>query len=142
MTDVSYISIYLFQVIAFAAALAALKCGMGMLFSGIANLLSRFKIVGRVLFHFADAIFVIAFLTGYLLFAYVIRDGIVRGFDLILIVLFYSCCKLIFTYVFRFVGDILRQIIEALVIKPSRFLHNLLDLAVTRIIRKESSNYK
>lgn len=147
MTAAVYTHAYLLEIMAFGAILAILKCGLGMLFSYISSLLTRLtrlkiKLPDKAAFHFTDAVFVLAFSIGYLLLNYINRDGAVRIIDILLIFVFYLIWKYIFGYIFNFLDNILRQIASMVIVKPVSFLHNLLTLVITRIIRAQKSDYK
>ena len=144
MTASQYTIEYLFKLAAFGAILAILKCGLSMLISYTGLFLSKLKIkaLGKVLFHVADVLLVIVFLIGYLLLSYANRDGVIRVIDVLTILAFYCVWKYVFSCIFNFLDNILRRILYVSVQKPISYLHNLLVLALTRIIRMEKSKYK
>ena len=142
MTGEIYTFAYLFKIAVFGALLAFIRCGLGMLFSYIALLHGRWKLLYKTVYHIGDFILAITFLMGYLLLTYASRDGALRLIDLLPLFLFYCLFKLIFGYIFKIADNILRHFIGKIIIKPLSFLHNLLVMGITRIIKVERSNYK
>ena len=136
MNGTAYTLTHLVEGIAFSAVFVFFKCILKLPFSYIAALLSRFKVIDKVLLHILDALLVFTFTFGFLLLTYVSRDGIFRIFDIAVILLFYIFWKYLFGNVFKFIDNILRQIAFIAIIRPLRFLHKLLTLLLIRIIRK------
>ena len=144
MSNTLFAITYLCEMCALSAILALLKCESDQLILHIGGLLSHFKSkpLNKALVHISDIILVCGFLVGYILLTYVYRDGVIRIYDLIAIFLFYLICKRLIEIILKITGNILRQILLCLIIKPLKLLRKILNSAILRIVRSYMSEYK